>query len=217
MNEKMKLFQEEFDALITESKRFCFLCRAKEFQLEKYEALKALKDKAATLKSEMIEGSDEDSANKMLCFEDIIDTFMNELRMWIALKDNCPGPAWDFLVDAQGAIRHALQAHSTANLLEDHAEHLHNLEKLLFPPMLFFSPGLIIKNSECSICGKEYGECNHIKLRAYMGKHCCRIIKDCYAVEVSIVDEPANKHCRIINLTENGIERDVLTWRPIKQ
>ena len=77
---------------------------------------------------------------------------------------------------------------------------------------------MIVKDAECSICGKEYGECDHIKGRAYMGEQCYRIIKEADLLEASTVEKPANKLCRIISYTGNdGVKRDVLTWRVIAE
>ena len=75
---------------------------------------------------------------------------------------------------------------------------------------------MIIKYSECSICGKEYGECNHVRGKAYMGKFCSRILKDFEAKDVSFVNEPASKRHRVIAFTDNGVTRDFLTWKPTK-
>ena len=156
----------------------------------------------------------------MLSLENLIDAMINELKMWIALKEDNPNEAWDFLINAQSAVRTAAQAHSIAIDLnaEGYANKLHLLEKLLFPPQMFFSPGLIIEKAECSICGKEYGECEHIVGKAYMGKMCYKIITKIKEMkEVSIVEEPANKHARMLQFTDEGVTRDFMTWRRIEK
>jgi hypothetical protein len=120
-------------------------------------------------------------------------------------------------IEAQSNARTALQAHHIAKdlNLEKYTEKLYLLEKLLFPPQMFLSLGLIIKESKCSICGKEYGECKHIVGKAYMGQMCNRIITKSEVKEVSVVEEPANKHARILTVTDNGVTRDLMTWEII--
>ena len=220
MDKEVESFLKEFIEVIRECEKFCFMSRGKEFQQEAVKKLTTFKQKVTSLKEQMIKVKDEDSANTMLSLEDLIDAMINELKMWIALKDDDPNEAWDFLINAQSAVRTAAQAHSIAIDLnaEGYANKLHLLEKLLFPPQMFFSPGLIIEKAECSICGKEYGECEHIVGKAYMGKMCYKIITKIKEMkEVSIVEEPANKHARMLQFTDEGVTRDFMTWRRIEK
>jgi len=196
------------------------MSRGKEFQQKAVKKLTTFKQKVTSLKEQMIKVKDEDSANTMLSLENLIDAIINELKMWITLKEDNPNKAWDFLINAQSAVRTAAQAHSIAIDLnaEAYANKLHLLEKLLFPPQIFFSPGLIVEKAVCSICGKEYGECEHIVGKAYMGKMCYRIITKIKEMkEVSRVKEPANKHARMFQFTDEGVSRDFMTWRRIEK
>lgn len=216
MRKDITIFREELNIAIEDCRRFCFMSRAREFQLEKCNILQSFKETASSLKENAISENDEDSANAALSLEDTIDSTINELKMWIALKDDNPNLAWQYLIQAEAALRQATQAHPIASYLEKEALRLDQLEKLLFQPMVFLSPGMIIKDSECSICGERYGECSHIRGRAYMGEHCRRIIKDIVVEEVSFVESPANKNCRVTALTDDsGLLRDFLTWRLI--
>jgi hypothetical protein len=217
MNETVLRFQIEFSETANDLQKFCFITRAKELQIEASDKLEALKEKAGKLKKEVISNRDEDSANAMLSFEEMIIALISELRMWITLKDDDADAAWNHLVSAQYAAKTAMQAHSVANHLEGYVNHLYLLEHVLFPPLGFFSPGLIIEQSKCSICGQDYGECDHIVGKAYMGEMCVRIIEEVKELkEVSLVTEPANKRARIVRITDDdGILRDVMTWRAI--
>lgn len=217
MNEKIKAFQEEFNEIEADYKKFFFASRAKEFQLETCGKLELLKKKANMLKEQMIAVQDEDCANRMLSFEETIRALSNELRMWIALKEDNGNSAWGFLVNAQGAARTAMQAHKAANHLESYVEWLHALEQFLFPPQVFFSTAMIIESSKCSICGQECGSCQHVKGKAYMGKICVEIVTKVKKVnEVAMVKQPGSKHCRVVSIRdESGIKRDFLTWRAI--
>jgi len=220
MNKEVESFLKEFIEVIRECEKFCFMSRGKEFQQEAVKKLTTFKQKVTSLKEQMIKVKDEDSANTMLSLENLIDAIINELEMWIALKEDNPNKAWDFLINAQSAVRTTAQAHSIAIDLnaEGYANKLHLLEKVLFPSQMFFSPGFIIEKAKCSICGKEYGECEHIVGKAYMGKMCYKIITKIKEVkEVSIVEEPANKHARILQFTDEGVTRDFMTWRRIEK
>ena len=220
MNKEVESFLKEFIEVIRECEKFCFMSRGKEFQQEAAKKLTTFKQKVTSLKEQMRKVKDEDSANTMLSLENLIDAMINELMMWIALKEDNPNKAWDFLINAQSAVRTAAQAHSIAIDLnaEGYANKLHLLEKLLFPPQMFLSPGLIIEKAECSICGKEYGECEHIVGKAYMGKMCYKIITKIKEMkEVSIVKEPVNKHARMLQFTDEEVTRDFMTWRRIEK
>jgi hypothetical protein len=149
----------------------------------------------------------------MLSYEEMTKALIYELQMWIALKDDDPEAAWDLLVDAQMAIITAMQAHTIADHLEGYAVHLSALEEHMFPNHGFSSIGAIVWKSECSICGQEYGECDHLKGKPYMGKICLERVIEAELEEVSIVTNPGNKHCRIISFTDGDITRDTLTWR----
>ena len=221
MNKEVESFLKEFIEVIRECERFCFMSRGKEFQQEAVKKLTTFKQKVTSLKEQMIKVKDEDSANTMLSLENLIDAMINELEMWIALKEDDPNKAWDFLISAQSAVRASAQSHSIAINLnaEGYANKLHLLEKLLFPPQMFFSPGFVIEKAECSICGKEYGECEHVVGKAFMGKMCYRKIRKIKEIkEVSIVEEPANKGARMLQFTnDDGVTRDFMTWRRIEK
>jgi hypothetical protein len=70
------------------------------------------------------------------------------------------------------------------------------IEELVFPPQVFFSAGLVVQKSICSICGTEYGDCFHVVGRPYMRELCRRILTNVVPDHVAIVNEPANKRCR---------------------
>jgi hypothetical protein len=215
ISEEIMAFQDEFQQIIQEGQKFCFVTRAKEFQLRARDTLKNLSKKIATLKKKAVAAAYEDAANEILSYEEIANAIINELSMWIALKEDNPGAAWDYLVNAQMAAISAMQAHPSANHLDTYLEHLDALEHHMFPKQLFFSPGIIIREARCSICGQEYGECDHVAGRPYMGELCSREIVRADLEEASLVDNPANKHARGILITgKDGVRRDFLSWRP---
>ncbi len=215
MNEKVITFQNKFAQIAGECQRFSYMTRAKEIQAEAKNTLSYLYDEAHNLKLKLIEEKDEDAANAILSFEQIIAALRDELDMWISLKDDDPGTAWNFLVSAGVSAHTALKVHPVGYHLTDYIKHLYVLEHTLFPPQVFFSVGIIVEEAKCSICGQEYGECDHIKGRAYMGEECVRNIKRARMVESSVVERPANKRCRIIAISDEGVMRDFLTWRVV--
>lgn len=59
------------------------------------------------------------------------------------------------------------------------------------------SIGGIATESECSICGADYSECNHISGLEYDGSLCINAIRKFELAEVSLVREPVNQGCLI--------------------
>ncbi|MHB1414029.1 MAG: hypothetical protein ACYC1C_02160 [Chloroflexota bacterium] len=194
---------------------FFNLARDKQFQLEAISRIEALKSDLSERKQQAIAELDEETANATLALECLVMAFESELRMWVSFKDADASSAWGHLVDSQDKIRAALQAHSIVRWAEEYTERLSALEALLFPPQMFMSSGMVIRQSRCTICGKEYGECNHVVGKAYMGQICSREITEAEIREVSLVPSPANKMCRILTLSDEGVTRDYLTWRPL--
>ena len=52
------------------------------------------------LKEEMIEATDEESANTLLSLEYLVNTHINELEMLVFLKEDKMDDAWEALVKA---------------------------------------------------------------------------------------------------------------------
>lgn len=75
-----------------------------------------------------------------------------------------------------------------------------NSYESLYPYKLFASSGLIVSESECSICKQPMNgaKCTHIKGQLYWGELAVEIITRVSKVdEVSIVENPADKRCTI--------------------
>jgi hypothetical protein len=136
------------------------------------------------------------------------------VKMWIELKEENYNSAWDSLVDAQSYASMSMQAHETNGHLENYIRRLEVLEKVLFPPQLFFSDRSVISESTCSICGKSMDDCEHIKGKFYLGKQCYEVIKKIETIYAyDIVKDPANKKCRALTFSENGNDTDLMTYR----
>src|SRR4051812_48509210 len=109
LNEKLQKWQSFF----------CFT-RGIDFQREATIEFECIYNEALSLKSKAIELEDEDTANLMLCLEKFIVCLINELKMWISIKEGNSHEAWNCLVVAQSAGRCALSAHHTGVTYEAH-------------------------------------------------------------------------------------------------
>lgn len=84
-------------------------------------------------------------------------------------------------------------------LLADPA-HISNdetLERIERGELNGFSVGGIVRESECTICGSNYVECNHIGGESYDGQECVVKVSSIELCDVSIVKEPVNPDTRI--------------------
>jgi hypothetical protein len=202
--------------ILDEGNKYCFLVRDAALQRAQCKGLLLVKDEVSVAKEEACLDNEE-SANELLAFELMLTAQAQELEMWIALKEVRPADAWEHLVNAQDAASNAIRAHKIAEFLETYGQKLDLIERILFPPQVFFSIGGVVRESTCSICNSPYGECDHIKGRPYGGEMCSRIISMAEVREVSIVEDPANKRCRVMEIADNGIRRDYMTWLPIEK
>lgn len=223
-SKKAELSQEEFDEfieryneVISEISKFCFYTRAIEFQKSALNTLDELSKECEEFKVLAINNEDEDKANALLSLEILINVIQSELKMWIELKEDRPDKAWNFLIQAQYSLASAIRVHPILNNSISLMNKYALLENIIFPPQQFLSSGGILRESKCSICGEDYEECEHIKGKPYMGKMCVQEILKIDMQEVSVVDEPADKRCRIYSFSDEGGMRDILTWRIVEK
>ena len=195
MDKDYELLLKDFLELVQHCEGFCFITIDSEFQKESIIKLNSFKKRISKLKEKVIKLKKEKYANNLLSMEFVINSILNELNMWLSLETKKFNEAWDFFVHSEISCRNSLQVREDIILnFEGRQQKLFLIEKIIFPHQVFLSPGMIIGNSECSICNKDYDDCNHLVGKAYMGKQCHRILKDVKFNEVSIVKEPANKH-----------------------
>ena len=60
-----------------------------------------------------------------------------------------------------------------------------------------FSPGILVRTAECSICHQDPEDCDHITGRMYDGERCVRVITRAEVLEVSLVGRPASPEARM--------------------
>ena len=213
MTDNLPPFLTEFNKAVKETGVFLSIARASELQQDASEALEQLIPKIAEEKAHAVKDKNEDYANMLLGCECVAAALVAELKMWILLKQEEPDAAWDQLVSAQDASRAAARAHDGFSHLAFHYQRLEVIEQLIFPPQVFTSTGLITKRQECSICGYEYEDCAHLVGRPYMGQFCSIVIRKAELKEASIVENPADKRCRVMDFSVEGGKRNRMTWR----
>lgn len=213
MNNALSPFVSSFNAIIKEAEVFLSIARDSALQQEAVDKLLAFGVSVASEKAAAIDRKDEDYANLLLGCECVASALVAELRMWLLLKEGKPDAAWDELITAQMASVDAVRAHPGFAHLSEHNKKLEAIEELVFPPQVFISSGMIVGKQECSICGAEYGDCNHLVGKPYMGRFCYIIAKDLSLDHVSIVEHPADKRCRVQHFDVEGGMRNRMTWK----
>lgn len=216
MNEIVEEFVEEYTETVQSCEKFCFLPREIYYQKDAIKDLSELLEKSAQIRIEVIEQDDEEAANQVLTLRCMINALRYELKIWIDLKEGDWGKAWNALVDAQDSARSARSAHEIAVQcnVTNYLGKLDMIEKFVFPPQTFNSPGLYVENFLCSICGEDYSECEHIAGEPYSGFFCQRVVDGVLGTrEVSIVENPEDKKARVTeHITDDGMIRNQLTW-----
>ena len=211
---KYPQFVEEFNSLLNDAQAMCSITRDARLQNEAIDSMLKLQSRLSSLKIESVDQGKEDIANILLGFECASQSLISELRMYLLLKKEQPDCAWDELINAQYSSLGAIRAHSGFSHLEPRVHQLEAIEKLVFPPQVFLSVGIDVNEVECSICNASYYECDHVKGRPYMGQLCELIIKKASLNEVSIVEEPADKRCRVTHFdSKDGKKRNRMTWQ----
>ncbi|MHB8847031.1 MAG: hypothetical protein ACYC43_01160 [Burkholderiales bacterium] len=213
MNNPLPAFISSFNEQIKEAEVFLSIARDSAFQQQAIEKLLALLTSIATEKDIAIRGGNEDYANLLLGCTCVTTALIAELNMWLSLKQDKPDAAWDELVTAQIALVDAVRSHPRFAHLSEHNKKLEAIEELVFPPQVFISSGMIMSKQECSICGEEYGDCDHLVGKPYMGQFCYIIASNLALDHVAIVEHPADKRCRVQHLGAEGGERNLMTWK----
>lgn len=207
----------EFNEIIKEAEVFRYITRCSELQTVASRKLEKLRLEILELKVEAIKEQDEDFANLLLGYSCVVEALIAEIEMWLHLKGEEPDKAWENLVTAQNLLIAAARTHEGFNHLVHHHQRLEMIEGLLFPAQVFVSSSMIIKHQECSICGKDYNDCEHLRGMPYMGEFCNVVIRDFELDHVAIVENPADKYCRITNIDLEGGIRNRMTWRVVEK
>jgi hypothetical protein len=212
--ENPNLLIKEFNEMASIAQRKAFITIGIELQKEEIETIKNYRKDLSNLKKQFVERKLENEANLVYCIDNSLLAVQYELQMLVNIKEDKMNEAWGNLVTAQitygTVVRNYPFEFESAN---SYVERLEGYEKLLFPKMIFLSVGGIIKKSNCSICKEPYSKCDHIKGRLYNGELCVREITEMELEEASLVDVPANKHCRMLTTSYDGKTVDLMTLR----
>jgi len=212
--ENPNLLIKEFNEMAAIAQKKAFITVGTEIQKEEIEIIKSYRSKLSDLKKQFIERNLENEANLIYCIDNSLLAVQYELQMLVNIKDDKMGEAWGNLVNAQVTYGTVVRNYPFKFETENgYVQRLEMYEKLLFPKMFFASVGGIIKKSNCSICKESYSKCEHIKGRVYNGELCVMEITEMELEEGSLVDVPANKHCRILTTSYDGKTVDLLTLR----
>lgn len=212
--ENPNLLIKEFNEMAAIAQRKAFITVGTEIQKEEIEIIKYYRDELSDLKKQFIENKLENEANLIYCIDNSLQSVQFELQMLVNIKEDRMDEAWGNLVNAQVSYGTVVRNYPFKfEVANGYIERLEAYEKLLFPKMYFSSVGGIIKKSNCSICKEPYSKCNHIKGRLYNGELCVREITEMELEEVSLVDIPASKHCRMLTTSYDGKNVDLLTLR----
>lgn len=213
MNNSPPPFVSSFNEQVKEAEVFLSIARDSALQQQAIEKLLVLRASIVAEKDSAISAGNEDYANLLLGCECVASALVAELRMWLWLKQDKPDAAWDELVTAQMASVDAVRSHPGFAHLSEHNKKLEAIEELVFPPQVFISSGMIVRKQECSICGEEYGDCDHLVGKPYMGRFCYIIARDLSLDHVAIVEHPADKRCRVQHFDVEGGSRNRMTWK----
>lgn len=209
---ELKPVIDAYNARTSEAEALLFVTRDTALQEAARADLQDLLARIDAARRERAAAGDEEAANILLGLGCGVDALGSELNLYLLIKAGESERAWDALVDAEVATGAAMRAHQSFAYLEPKAAHLRRLETILFGPQSFLSAGMIVRRQECSICRADYALCDHIAGQPYCGVFCSLILKEVEADHIALVDEPANRHCRVISFSVPGGRRNKITW-----
>jgi hypothetical protein len=218
-NSKTITFDEilkKYEEITQESLKYCCFVRDIAFQKQKIKELELFKKEIKSYKHHAVINKSERQANIFFHFQCCINSIISVLQMWISLKTNKFDIAWDYLIDAQEYVLIAFKADNNHIGLDNYLNHLYKIERAIFPEFPYFNSwGCIIQGGKCSVCGSDYGTCNHLEGLVYWGKYCTRInFKPIRLDHSSVVQNPKDRRCIIRYIsTDKGEKRDYLTWK----
>ena len=149
-------------------------------------------------KREAVSEGDQLTAKAVWCLETIGRVQNHFESAFSLLKSSEFRRAWDHLDRCDTEIlflsRHFIDDHREFGI--EHAQvHTRQFQEL-FLLKGGFSPGFLFTDIRCSICGTKLtlkGGCNHKVGNIYDGEMCTRLIVECTALHLALVDNPAQK------------------------
>ncbi len=198
---------------INECMKLGYMSVGVELQEEAIAAIHRVGELIEQRRLDSISKRDEQAANLAWIIGRYTEAMGQSMSMWVHFKKNEMELAWEALVAAQDRFEAGLRLRYDENL-DVFNRNLYALEHLLFPPCLFVSSSILCGSYGCSICEAEYGECDHVSMRLYMGEMCCKVVRDImYIHHVAIVENPDDKRLRF-PVIAGGKDLCSLTYRP---
>lgn len=206
---------DDFNQRAEIAQRKAFMSIGQGIQEEEILSINRYVSELLELKSDFVSNKMEPEANLVYCIVGSIRAIAFELQMMVFIKKDQMAAAWTNLVRAQTILGPVIRNYPLDNTqgIEGYLQRLLDHERLLFPPMQFFSAGYIIKKAMCSICSSDPDDCDHLKGKLYMGELCCRIIAEADLLEGSSVSNPASKLCRVLAIQTGGKTIDPMTLK----
>lgn len=217
MSDEKARFIQKINKAIRECESLLFITRCSDLQRRALDSIRRESEAVTKAKAAAIKEEDEEYANALLGLQCVIAALTLELRMYLALKDEDPDEAWDHLVGAQNALAAATRAHEGFQHCRIRWKRLQTIEEIVFPSQVYTSVGTVVHKLECSICREDYEQCEHLSGLPYMGEMCSTIVTSAELDHVSLVEEPADKRCRITTVGLEGIQRNWMTLREENQ
>jgi hypothetical protein len=202
---------------LNETRILGFLSCGWELQVQRANRLVDLIEDTNKHRCEAITKMDEAVANQYYLEQEILYACHRFLSMWIFAKKSDMDNAWEAMVDTQATVDGVcrIQASTEIIIFDDH---LRVCEQVLFRPQTFISSSIRFSRCECSICKGEYGECDHVAGRLYMGEICIPLRRGDVSIEhFSIVKAPKDKCCRVLRFEQGTEFFDSLTMRSISE
>lgn len=151
------------------------------------------------LKQRLVADRDHSGAKTIWCYEQILRIQNQYIVAFHKLKSGDFYEAWCLLEQVEIG-QHFLQRHLAINkdsyelpFIQKHVTQF----QALFPYKHFFSPGMLILKTECSICHKPRSirrPCGHLLGEIYDGEMCARHVTKVKLLEVSLVTNPRQKY-----------------------
>lgn len=158
-----------------------------------------IKQLLSEVKQELVVQGNQAGAKTIWCYEQILKIQNQYLDAFQKLKSEKFYDGWCSLERVeieQNCLHRHLSIKDDEYMLRFIEKHTQQLQTL-FPYKYFISPGMLIPEAECSICHKRRSIrkfCGHILGDIYDGEMCVRHVKNASLLEVSLVQNPAQKY-----------------------
>lgn len=156
------------------------------------EILEVQKDRA-------VERGDQERAKLIWCYEQVLKVHHMYMSAFSDLKRGLYYSAWCSFERVEIALA-SLERHFKLNndeyKLRFIGKHVEQFQSL-FPYKIFASPGMLVKEKVCSVCGTTVSvrnPCGHEVGQIYDGEMCYRHITEVEILEVSLVTTPGHKY-----------------------